>query len=184
MMRRSLPILLSSLLACAAPAGPSPETSGDTDAGGKSDTGTTTPDAGPATCTGASEWSVALAPYVDGLLYPSESDRPLEPVWWASQTTDAIDAEAVRALAGLDASAVLEVRDYDAWFDKVAVAQDWMDDGQKAAAARFAQLRTFLGARLTHRTVVRAGTVEVHVFVIGRDACGHIAGFSTVAIET
>jgi hypothetical protein len=182
MSSRLASLLVTGLIACAAPA---PEAAAPaTDGGNEADASATSPDAGPPACADAAAWGRALAPYVDGLLYMSESDRPLEPAWWASQATGAIDAEAVRALAGLDASAVLEVRDYDAWFDKVAVAQDWMDDGQKAAAARYAQLRAFLDARLTQRTVVRAGTVEVRVFVVGRDACGHVAGFSTVAIET
>jgi hypothetical protein len=176
---RLAPLLLAGLAACAAPA-PAPEATAP-DAGSMADTAT--PDAGPA-CLDAAAWARDLAPLVDGLLYMSESDRPLEPVWWASQTTGAIDADTVRALAGLDGGAVTEVRGYDDWFDRVAVAQDWMDDGQKAAAARFASLRAFLDARLADRTVIRAGAVEVHVFVVGRDACGHVAGFRTVAIET
>lgn len=168
MTTRLLPALLVGVIACGTPEPSAPDA--------------ITPDAGAVACDAAT-WGTALTPYIEGLLYLSESDRPLEPVSWASATTGAIGASEVAAASGLDATTI-EVRDYEAWFDRVAVAQDWMDDGQKASAAKFAELRRFLDTQLTQRTVVRIGKVEVHVFVVGRDACGRIAGFSTVAIET
>jgi hypothetical protein len=122
-----------------------------------------------------------LAPLVEGLLYTSESDFPLTPVSWASA---ALDLEAVRALAGIDASAVAETRDFDALFDRIAVPQEWMDEGQKAAAERYAGLRRWMEANLTGLRVLRFGTVRIELFIVGQDGCGGVAGLRTVSIET
>ena len=45
-------------------------------------------------------------------------------------------------------------------------------------------MRQVLEERMTELTVIRVGTIQVHVYVIGRTGCGEIAGLTTVSIET
>ena len=122
-----------------------------------------------------------LAPLVEGLLYTSESDFPLTPVSWASAT---LDLERVRGLAGIDANAEAEARDFDQLFDRLAVPQEWMDETQKADAARYAVVRSWMTTNLTGLRILRYGTIRIELLIVGQDSCGGIVGLRTVAIET
>lgn len=107
-----------------------------------------------------------------GLLYPSESDEPIEVFSWpgksASTAKDAVVAHARRPEP-------LEERAVDQFF----AAMDGGDDAEKFRAVRKA-----LEAVVRDVHVFRAGEVQVEVFVIGRTRGGDWAGLRTVAVET
>jgi hypothetical protein len=124
------------------------------------------------------------------LLYLSESDRPLTPVQWSSEAVadGGVDEATLRRLVQVPVDAEVEVRGFLAWFDGIAVAQDWMDDQQKADAARFATLRDLMDEELVSKRVFRyalpSAPAVIQVYVLGRDGCGGIVGFFTEAVET
>jgi len=41
-----------------------------------------------------------------------------------------------------------------------------------------------LGRELTGITVYRVGTVQIRVFILGRNRCGAVVGLETLAVET
>ena len=108
-----------------------------------------------------------LQPLIDGLLYPSEDDRPFEVVDWpAGPVSDHMPPGAdVQRLAAAG------------FFDPLRSTTD---------AARFAALRRGLAAHLSDLTVLRVsgGSAEVTVYVVGRTAAGRWAGVRTVSVET
>jgi hypothetical protein len=124
------------------------------------------------------------------LLYLSESDRPLVPVQWSSDVVadGGVDEPTLRRLLHVPGDAVIEERGFLAWFDGIAVAQDWMDDQQRADARRFAALRDLMDEELVSKRVFRyalpSDPAVVQVYVVGRDGCGGIVGFFTEAVET
>jgi type IV secretory pathway TrbF-like protein len=61
---------------------------------------------------------------------------------------------------------------------------DWFDDGQRAAAARFAALRTMIISLLTDVVVYRVGRIQITAIIVGRDAVGNVVGLQTTQIET
>src|SRR4051812_43336766 len=93
----------------------------------------------------------------DGLMYPSESDAPLDVFVWPAAGKTAV--EAVRL--NVKIAAPIEERSAAELFDELA----GVDEG-------FVRLRQVMEATLTGLTVVRFGEVEVGVYVIGRARSG------------
>lgn len=117
----------------------------------------------------------ALGGAVTGLYYPSESDYPLEPF-------------VVASLDDLGLGAAVEQRDFDALFRRLTLEgeQDPELYGEEgvAAAQQFEAVRDLLKASLTDLRVLRTGEIEITVIIIGRTACGALAGYRTISIET
>ncbi len=120
-----------------------------------------------------------------GLLFMSESDRPLTPFVWDEKTSDAPDAiAALVAVTGADKKAVktLTVAEF---FKPMTEAQDWMGDEEKAGGARFAVFVGTLNKTLTGAQAFRIeGDPVIDAYVIGKDAAGRWAGVSTQLVET
>jgi hypothetical protein len=113
----------------------------------------------------------------DGLFFPSESDYPFIVVLAADDGAGPIPAEVARGFDPV-AAGEGEVRDFGALFDRLGA----FDDPQ--IAARYDNLRRALEANLTDLAVYRFNEIEVRVLILGRTACGEIAGVTTVSIET
>jgi hypothetical protein len=48
----------------------------------------------------------------------------------------------------------------------------------------YQRLMAFLDPQLDGEVYLRVGEVEVHVYYLGRTACGELAGFHSISIET
>ena len=93
-----------------------------------------------------------------GLLYPSDTDAPIEVV------------------SGVTPPANAEVVTLDAFFDELADTDD---------AARFAKLRVAVDATLSDAKVYRVGSAKgIAIFVLGTTAGGATGGIKTTSIET
>lgn len=139
------------------------------------------PEASPEAAADASASCVAdftaeLTPVIDGLLYLSESDYPFEIVSYADAGTGEITPAHLLELLQLPADTVVEQRTADQFFSEYLLTGP---DG-----AKYQQMRQLLEEHLTELTVIRVGTIEIDVYVVGRTKCGEIAGLKTVAIET
>ncbi|HWQ15685.1 MAG TPA: nuclease A inhibitor family protein, partial [Roseiflexaceae bacterium] len=124
----------------------------------------------------------AIAAAAQGLLVPSESDYPLVPFRWEGQAP--LTPAALLAHLGLPPDTPVETRTLEAFFDPLARTADWMDEGQRAQAARFAALRDLIAARLRDVVVYRVGRVRITVLIAGQDAAGATVGLRTTLIET
>ncbi len=140
------------------------------------------PDLGPDNGVGgstlcAARLSAELAPLIDGLLYMSESDEPFEVVAAPGAGTGPIIPDELVAALGLDPTLQAEVWTFEDFFDP------WLLEDEQDGA-RYVAIRDLLLAHLDERTVIRLGAVEVQVYVVGRTACGEIAGLRTMSVET
>lgn len=127
--------------------------------------------------------SEALALATTDLYFMSESDYPYEPVSWPSPA--APTAESVLALSGHDPLSAVSTTDFAhlfAWRGR-PVDSD-IDDDEANLVRRHRHLRRILEDNLTDTLVVRIGAIQIHVYVVGRTACGETAGVATISIET
>lgn len=122
------------------------------------------------------ELSTRLSAAVDGLIYISESDYPWEVVLAPSAGMGPVTPEELIALLGLGADTPFETRTLDQFFTPYLLSGD---DG-----TRYADLRKLLEETLTAPQVVRLGMIQVQVYLVGRSACGEVAGVKTTSIET
>ncbi|MGZ5967938.1 MAG: nuclease A inhibitor family protein [Polyangiales bacterium] len=134
----------------------------------------------PAVCGAALDADIAAA--AKDLYWPSESDYPVDV--FDAKGASPLTTASFRALVGAPADALVEERAYASVLDPLSIEQDWMDDGQKATAAKFRAVRAVLEKNLTNLQVFRVGTISIKVYVIGKTACGTIAGVSSTVIET
>jgi hypothetical protein len=114
-----------------------------------------------------------LRPLIDGLLYPSEDDRPFEALDWGTGPASAGAAVAQNVPAG----AVVEQLTPAAFFDPLRGTTD---------GARFGTLHRGLAAGLADLSAFRVsdGSAEVRIFLVGRDRDGRWVGVRTASVET
>ena len=113
----------------------------------------------------------ALREATHGLLYPSESDEPIVVFVWDTKEPDALTAVAARAAKDKKT----EELHLDDFFRELEASEE---------AKRFAELHRVLLTTLSIVRVLRVGTVEVQIYVIGKTRSGHWAGLHTVSVET
>ena len=114
-----------------------------------------------------------------GLLFPSESDFPLEPFTWESAT---LSPETILTRSLQPSDTAIESITLEDFFAPVVTDQDWFDDEDRAIAQRFRDLQAAI-ATLENVQVFKVGTVEIEVYIVG--AIGpDLVGLKTTIIET
>jgi hypothetical protein len=113
------------------------------------------------------------------LLFPSESDFPLEPFTWESAT---ITPEIILTRSQKPADTAIESINLEDFFASVMTDEDWFDDEDRAIAQRFRDLKTAI-ATLENVQVFKVGTIEIDVYIVG--AIGSdLVGIKTTIVET
>ncbi|GAB2553987.1 nuclease A inhibitor family protein [Spirosoma areae] len=131
-----------------------------------------------------SPFSDQVCPLLTDLLYPSESDEPVEAVTCYLKQAEALTVSQIKDWQMLPPSVyVEEMPEVDFW-QPVITGQDWFGDEEKARTARFQKLKDFVEIALTVRQVFRVGESEMDVFLLGRQADGERAGLKTRVVQT
>ncbi|QIP14612.1 nuclease [Spirosoma aureum] len=118
------------------------------------------------------------------LLYPSESDEPIEFVQCYLNQQEPLTVSQIKDWQMLPPEVyVEEVPENDFW-EPVITEQDWYGDEEKARTEIFRQLKQLLETELTGRQVFHAGETEIDVFLLGRQADGERAGIKTKLVQT
>jgi hypothetical protein len=116
----------------------------------------------------------ALAKASKGLLFPSETDAPLEPFLWEG-AGDKLTKDRVRQLAGASKGAAVEETTLDDLLS--TVPEEDRDQFDKLAAA--------LKQQLSGVKVYKVGDEpEKQVYVVGKTPDGQWAGLKTTVVET
>lgn len=143
------------------------------------------------------ELFAALQQAVDGLLFPSESDFPLEPFVWPRQQVVGAETQMPAASLPFTPTQLLAFKKYALntpvqtveatdFFEPVTTGFDENDPEQAQSAPRFARLLHLLQT-LDRLSVFRVGQGRrrIDVFVVGVSAGnGDFAGVFTTVIET
>ena len=123
-----------------------------------------------------------LQKLTQGLLFISESDAPLEPVSYAAPVGDLADAQLLQTL-GEDDKAKVEKVELTVFLRNHTADQG--KTGDVNLANRYKALQLYMKQELDGVQVYRVGTgPQVHVYALGRDVAGRLAGFKTVVTES
>ena len=115
-----------------------------------------------------------------GLTYMSESDYPFDYVAYPSVPAgQTVTRSQFMAAARIAPGTPVEVRTLDQTFAHLT-----NPDVTGDLALRYAALLRTIRANLTYAKVYRVGTIQVHLYIVGRDHCGRLAGLHTISIET
>ncbi len=120
-----------------------------------------------------------LATLSKDLLFPSESEYPLEPFTWESAT---LTPETILTRSLKPSDTPIESTNLEDFFAQVTADQDWYEEEDRAIAQRFRDLQAAI-ATLENVQVFKVGTVEIDVYIVG--AIGpDLVGLKTTVIET
>lgn len=124
-----------------------------------------------------------------GLLFMSESDKPIKAFVWQDIETkgDTVDASVLTAAKKVPDGAKVTTRTIDDFFKNATVDQAWFGEEEKKQAERFRALVATLKEQLSGVQVFRVeqeGEASVAAYIIGRTAAGNLAGVQTELIET
>lgn len=119
-----------------------------------------------------------------GLLYRSESDYPLEFVYWAKPPEVILDCSFVREHLALDADLKTEEGDAQSLLESCCKIESWFEEEDRKQALGFQKLRDLLNQRFSKLRLFRIGEVEINLVLVGEDSAGHVAGFKTISVET
>jgi hypothetical protein len=108
-----------------------------------------------------------------GLLFPSETDAPIEVFAWPGGAGPP-DEAALRANAKVDKSAPVE---------RITLA-DLAKTIPEESRGDFLPLFGLLAHHLSGTTVFKVGEVNIDVYVVGRTTDGQFAGIKTRVVET
>lgn len=132
--------------------------------------------------------NIALSDQISGLLtnllYPSESDEPIEYVTCYLNQEEPLTVSQIKDWQMLPPDIFVEERAEEDFWAPVITEQDWYGEEEKTRVEQFKQLRKLVEAELTDRQVFYAGNVEIDVYLLGKLATGDRAGIHTKIIQT
>ena len=127
----------------------------------------------------AKEITDRLTKLSKGLLFPSESEYPLELVTWESVT---LTPETILTRSLKPSDTAIESTTLEDFFAPVVTDEDWFEDEDRAIAQRFRDLQTAI-ATLESVQVFKVGKVEIDVYIVG--AIGpDLVVLKTTVVET
>ena len=125
------------------------------------------------------EFMEQTRPLLTDLLYPSESDEPLELVTCYLDQAEPLTVSQIKDWLMLPpAIYVNELPEAEFW-EPVATEQDWYGEEEKDRTAKFRHLKELLDTQLTVRQVFQVGETELDTYLLGRQASGKRAGIKT-----
>lgn len=123
----------------------------------------------------------SLSEKVNGLLFPSETDSPIDVVSIA-------DVENIKSKLAADNNvtkdAVTEVN-FEEFLKMYGTEQDWQNPIQKDFATKFGDALKMLRGRLSEVQIFRVGSgVRAIIYLIGKEAENIWIGIKTTIVET
>ncbi|QMW05766.1 nuclease A inhibitor family protein [Spirosoma foliorum] len=123
-------------------------------------------------------------PLLTDLLYPSESDEPIETVTCYLKQAEPLTVSQIKDWQMLPPSVYVEETPETDFWKPVSTDQDWYGDEEKARTAKFQQLKKLAENELTVRQVFRVGESEMDVYLLGLQKNGERAGIKTKIVQT
>lgn len=124
-----------------------------------------------------------ILPLLDGLLYPSESDEPVEYVCLPHAGDGCLSIGDFRKLFSVDPDTALAEREPSRFWTTVTTRQEWHDDTERERTDRFIQLKGILDSSLGNMQYLEVGETEVTLYYLGRYGTS-IQGVRTMAVRT
>ncbi len=123
-----------------------------------------------------------LAETCRGLIYISETDSAVEEFFGGY--VGVISIRSVLKSLGISTDTKIRESAFEEFFDRLAAKKEWHSNAQMKNADGFANLRTLLATELKDIHVYRIGSIQVEIFVVGKDKSGRLAGVKMRAVET
>ena len=124
-----------------------------------------------------------LRDVADGLLFPSETDAPLEPFFCPDEQGSTLTPERLREVADIPKDVRIKAVKLETFFRPATEEREWHNEEERAEARRFQTLVATIESTLHQPKVFRVGEVNIDVYVVGHVEGGW-AGLKTKVVET
>jgi hypothetical protein len=119
----------------------------------------------------------------DGVLYPSETDAPIDVLLWEVSARGALTVDALVDTYGIFSQSISEVPAED-FFDGVTDTYEWHSDEERDMTERFRKMKELFFSNVSHPKHYWIGEKNVHVFLWGRTRDGNYIILKTGIVET
>lgn len=130
------------------------------------------------------QWSVEVTNLLSNLLYPSESDEPLEWIEIAQELPSPLTTNDLLVHLSLPEGTIIEETSVEHFWNPVTTFEDWYGDEEKQITEQFLQAKALVETHLKNFQAFRVGQTEIDLYLLGLAANGHWAGLKTKVIET
>ena len=119
-----------------------------------------------------------------GLLYPSESDAPIDVFVWRTAEQGAITIDNIAFSLHHPEDVLVSQSEAEEFFEGVTDIYEWHTDAEKEETQQYQELRDVFFQNVTKPVQVWFGENKVDVVVYGRTLSGDYVGLRTFIIET
>lgn len=124
-----------------------------------------------------------LLPLLDCLLYPSESDLPIDFFCYNYSAGTPLTTQSLQLLFGMEFDSIVREREPSTFWSLVTTMQDWYAEEEQDRTNRFIEIKQMIEANLIHIQYFEVGEIEVGLYLIGQ-AQDQIIGIKTMAVRT
>ena len=124
-----------------------------------------------------------IAPFLEDLWYPSESDEPIAYVCRPWQT-GSFTVETFKEVVGIRAADLVEEKDSSVFWSPVCSVQPWFTEEEVARVGDFNALKALLESCLVDVHYFYVGQKVVDIYVVGFNVEGQLEGIVTKAVYT
>ena len=124
-----------------------------------------------------------LLPLLDCLLYPSESDEPIDYFVFNYSAETPLTTQSLQLLFGLEFDTRVRERDPYYFWAHVTTKQEWYTGEEIERTNRFVAIKELMETNLSHIQYFEVGEIEVGLYLLGQ-AQDQIVGIKTMAVRT
>lgn len=119
-----------------------------------------------------------------GLYWVSETDAPIEPVFWDDWQPDCLNVTTIRERLALSDDTPVTVRSLDEATAPMTTPQSWHNEDEAREVKQFQELVKLLKDNFQQLQVYVVGDVEAEIFAIGIAPSGCVGGVRSHIVQT
>lgn len=130
------------------------------------------------------QWQAEVTNLLPNLLYPSESDEPLEWIDIAQAQPSPLTINNLLVYLSIPLDTFVEEMAVENFWTPVTIIEEWYEEEERQTVAQFLQLKSLLETHLKNFQAFRVGQTEIDLYLLGQTANDQWAGLKTKVIET
>lgn len=130
------------------------------------------------------KWQLEVTTLLKNLLYPSESDEPIEWISFQSSGLSTLTVSDLEFYQGFPPEVYVEEITVENFWKPVITIEEWYEEDERAQVEKCLELKLLLETNLKNLQAFRAGQVEIDLYLLGQINENEWGGLKTKLIET
>ena len=130
------------------------------------------------------KWQLEVTDLLKDLLYPSESDEPIEWISFQSSVLCPLTVNDLGLYQGFPSEVYVEEIAVEIFWKPIITIEEWYEEDERVQVAKFLELKLLLETNLKNLQAFRAGQIEIDLYLLGQINENEWGGLKTKLIET